>query len=324
MFAVASLLAALYATPAAALPTVGLLTNVSGSFFEPTIGGVSAFEQKTATVGILESNVTAGAVLSYMSPGFPDPLEVTMFARSGAVSDYGLNGAGVKLGLAATSGTDRGTFPNGQLTDLKLNSSLLPQVLAESRWSDTYTITGGTGVGSATISVLLRGTIASGYGDTGDIWYRSQQMFEDFGRGGSGSVEYRLGVSYVGDPFHYGSDGPPLVIREQPDASKPLPDTATILGPGQMLTGTFDFLYDVPFSLTGSLSLSGFNQVDFDFLHTASISLFDIPDGATLTSASGHIYVTEAAAAVPEPATLALLGLGLAGLGLRRRKRTAN
>lgn len=302
-----------YAAPA----TADLLTNVSTSFFVTGVGSVSDFDQQFAATGPIQGDVSAGAVLLYQLGTLPTLLEVTMLGRAQAKTDYGLNGTSIKMGLAATTGTDRGTFPTGDAANLVLNSSLLPQMLAESRWSDTFTITGGSGVGTASVSVLLRGTIASGYGDTGTVWYDNSSTLEQFGRSGFGQVEYRLEIDYAGDPFGHGSDGPPSVIREQPDAANPLPDSASVLGPGTLLTGSFPFLYDEPFSLASSLSMSGFNQVDFDFLHSATLSLFDVPDGATLTTASGRSYPI--VSSVPEPGTFALLAVAAAAIGVSRR-----
>ena len=308
---------ALPAAPARA----DLLTNVSTSFFVNGLGGVSALDQQVSATGPMQADVSAGAILQYPFGTLPQLLDVTMLGRAQARTDYGVNGASIKMGLAATSGTDRGMFQTGLADNLVLNSSLAPQLLAESRWRDTFTVTGGSGVGTATVSIVLRGTVASGYGDTGTLWYDNSATLEQLGRSGTGQVEYRLEVDYVGDPFGFGSDGPPLVIREQPDASNPLPDSVAILGPGTTLTGTLQFLYDQPFTLISQLSLSGQNLVDFDFLHTATLSLFDLPDGASLTSTSGHSYPTELATSVPAPGTLALIAVALAGLGFRRGQR---
>ncbi len=314
ILAAAIAFSALTAAPARA----DLLTNVSTFFFVNGIGGVSAFDQQSSVTGPMQADVSAGAILQYPFGTLPQLLDVTMLGRAQARTDYGVNGASIKMGLAATTGTDRGMYQTGLADNLVLNSSLLPQLLAESRWRDTFTVTGGSGVGTANISIVLRGTVASGYGDTGTVWYANSPVLEQLGRSGAGQVEYRLEVDYVGDPFGYGSDGPPLVIREQPDASNPLPDSDSVLGPGTTLTGTLQFIYDQPFSLTSSLSLSGFNLVDFDFLHSATLSLFDLPDGALLVSGSGHSYPTDLVANVPEPGSLALIAVALAGLALRR------
>lgn len=87
-------------------------------------------------------------------------------------------------------------------------------------------------------------------------------------------------------------------------------DATGVAGRFQLLAGYF-------YTIRASLSASD----GADFYHTAAFDFGPLPDGVTLTSASGH-FLEAAGAGVPEPATwaLALVGFGAAGISLRRRR----
>lgn len=315
-----------------ALPISGLEVTVSAVIHD--LGGIGTADgriEQEAAAGPLAAELANGAVLAYSAPGFPDwGLEATLFQTARARADYGTNAAAVKSGLAAVSGQDRGDFPSGRLIDLELRSSLAPEMHAFSDWVDTFVINGGTGLGTATVNVELGGRVQSAYGENGTAFYdESGGTFEEFGTTGVGFLNYRMRIRYDEPPVDFGSDGPPSVVRFEEDFGNqqsnhsPLPAFAADVGdPTDLLTGEFIFEYGTPFALMSSLSLTGHRQIDMDYSHTATLSLFDLPEGASLSSGSGHLYAVSAGqpAAVPEPSTVWLLGYGLLALiGFRRK-----
>jgi hypothetical protein len=321
MLAVAGLALGVSATPASALPQPNLHVYADGFIYDTSVGAVGPFVVQDAATGPLLANVEAGAVLAYRYPGqFPDwELETTLFARGLARADYGTNGAAVELNLRAVNGTDRGAYPSGQFSgSLPINSTIMPHADAESVWKDTFVITGGTGLDTASVSVALHGHGETRYGANGTIWYNAEPSFETFGTSGSGSAQYNLNITYdappTGAPPEYANGEYTQPIRWENSFSPPLPAFVTEIGvQPDIHTGSFLFEYGVPFGLSSFLTLSGYNQINLDFNHTATLSLFDLPDGASLTSGSGHIYPVSATQ-VPEPSIVWLLGFGLLAL----------
>ena len=220
-----------------------------------------------------------------------------------------------------------------------------------SGWYDQVTITGGSGVGTASFTVQLNGTA-------------------DVGAFGGG-MAYALGTSTVhpsqlvsstttfnmSSPYAWPMDAvnpiATYVIGASPynDTSvlfpgiAPVPDLVLTPGTGQniqaTLHGTFNFTYGETFYLLGGLGTSVFDvsilqafcpldtgscvpspdgtgPTTLDFSNSAHLAGIVLPQGASLSSASGAAYNVTA---VPEPGAwlMLLAGLGLVGWRTRRR-----
>lgn len=202
-----------------------------------------------------------------------------------------------------------------------------PFAIALSGWTDDFVVTGGTGSGTALISVNVTGQIGMGYGSAGayGMWLSTPDELE---------IEVTEFLST--DPTAWlletrmdpEDGGETLIIGYEAYYPKPgYTDSGVVLGPGAPFGGLFttkiSFTYGQTFSIASVLagfandygSLSAMNSAHF------GISVLD-NTGAVITTGSGAVY----AAAVPEPHAFAMFLPGLAILAYataRRNRRFA-
>jgi hypothetical protein len=191
------------------------------------------------------------------------------------------------------------------INSASVSGSLTPtggtaNAFAWSIWTDTILITGGAGTGEVTFGSHVTGSFTN---------HTTTSFTLAINQGAGGNF---TGFSTT------------LLYAEMPVWTPDFSYDVTL---------PYVFTYDVPFTLTAWLDLSGtLNSLccggidaqppfSADFSHTAILDTVILPAGASLDALWGTYPAQAAPAPVPEPTTLALLGLGLARLGFRRRQR---
>lgn len=239
-------------------------------------------------------------------------------------------------GGAAVASTDYGAnhaYASYTNTDLSSVASA-----AASLWYDQITITGGTGTGTATLKSTLNGTADVGVPEgtaayvLGTTTINPATMASSTISFNSVSLPLNLDTSQLTTVASYvvGTPGAAAACTSQLGTTCPTFNQILGTGTGQAIqanpTGSFSFTYGQPFYLVGLLG-AGVSQnfstataapTTFDFSNTGLLNQIVLPQGATLSDASGTTYNV---AAVPEPAEWLTLvaGLGLIGLVALRR-----
>lgn len=196
-----------------------------------------------------------------------------------------------------------------------------PFAVGMSIWTDEFTITGGTGVGRATVSVNVTGQFGSGVGAQGGygLWMATpsdlQRERDELLR--ADPLTWLGGV--LDDPEDVGVTNVLSYQAWVPTPGYFEPGYLTA-APNSLFGGTFvatiDFIYGQPFWIASGLygfandtgSLSAMNSAHFGVSVQGNA-------GAQILSLSGASY----AAAVPEPTSWVLLVVGLAMLGWTSR-----
>jgi hypothetical protein len=176
-----------------------------------------------------------------------------------------------------------------------LNKASATNTQAQSDFLDMFTITGGSGSGTAIFMWSITGTMQqfAPPANCNPFLDGSNFIFFDPAIGSGGAAQFF-----------------PLC------SAMPL---TTINRSGSY---TVTFTYGVPFVEGLRLNADGFNGT-VDMSDPGQFTDIILPLGATLTTGSGTTYPTITANPVPEPATLTLTAVGLAGAATRYRRRVS-
>lgn len=174
---------------------------------------------------------------------------------------------------------------------------------ASALWCDSFTLNGGVGTANLSFHLDLEGVLAA-----------------EATTGGFARVVLRaiVGLDPV-DPVDDTELGPNIVL-----VAADLVLQSDRPADANRLRLDASLPYGAPFTFLVTLEAVAENGAWVHFADTARITHVDLPDGATLTGASGHDYgfgtvSLLAMSVVPEPGTLALVALGTTALALRRR-----
>ena len=249
------------------------------------------------------------------------------------LSRAGISGVGEAEGAATTSlgrnstrasaGISVGAEPNCTVSARGVRSCLsgkFAEGVARSVWSDTFTFASALG---------------SGGRQTGQVVFRfSGQLAGAPVDPARGDATALASIELAFDPNDVTRIGEQrLTDRARWDDGDPA------LSVQRMLTLVFDFMDGDAMMFEADLSVSAVfsskaqldgngellrvgdtGSVQADFSHTLEFMEVRLPDGYTMTAASGFNYFDQGSA-VPEPQSLALLSVGLALMALRTRRR---
>ena len=221
-----------------------------------------------------------------------------------------------------TGGATIDVNAEGSLSSLKLSLDTEGPsgASAELRVQDTFTATGGTGEGTVAFTWDIDGSLKAG-----DDFFAGLFLSN---LGGAAFADYRAcGPNVFGAAFICSALDANVDVNDTVTVNVPVTfgSSATVDWRMQAVISACAYLGGPPDCGLGGVPSTGTNAVDF--FNTAQLQPLVVLDsngnqilGASVSSDSGFSYaVADGTTAVPEPASLLLLGTGLAIAGVRRR-----